>query len=273
MPAFLLSLREGLEAALVIGIVLGALHKLKQTHSMRYVWFGVGAAVVASLGMALGLNALGAKFEGRSEQIFEGTLMLFAAVVLTAMIFWMQHTGAHLKERLTADVKTATHSARQGASLFLLAFLAVFREGVELALFLIAAAFASSPKQTLVGAVLGLAAAAGLGLLLFATTIRLNLKLFFQVTSLLLIVFAAGMVAYGCHELIEAGLLPGLVDPLYNVNALLDDKAGAGLLLKTLFGYNGNPALFETIAYLAYYAVIWLALRGQRQRMPVRANV
>lgn len=264
MPAFLLSLREGLEAALIVGIVLGALRRFGRSDQARYVWLGVGVASAASLAVALALNAIGAEFEGAGAQIFEGVMMLLAAAVLTWMIFWMQSEGGRLKERLTADVATATaDTGRSNLSLFLLAFLAVFREGVELALFLVAATYATTLAQTVVGALAGLVVAVALGYLMFRGALRLNVKMFFRVTSLLLILFAAGMVAYGAHELVEAGLLPALLDPLYNVNPMLSDQTGFGLALKTLFGYNGNPALIETILYLAYFIVVWLALRAR----------
>lgn len=273
MPAFLLSLREGLEAALIVGIVFGVLRKMNRRRQMRIVWLGVAAAAVASLAVALALEAVGAEFEGATEQVFEGLTLLLAAGVLTWMIFWMQREGGHIQQRLTADVRAATaqDAGRGNLSLFLLAFLAVFREGVELALFLVAATFATSPGQTLIGAIIGLLAAAALGYLVFAGAVRLNLKQFFRVTSLLLIVFAAGMVAYGVHELVEASILPALIDPVYNIGGQLSDQAGPGLLLKTLFGYNANPALLETIAYLAYFAVIWAVLRFQRKSGPVTA--
>ncbi len=272
MPAFLLSLREGLEAALIVGIVFGALTRLGRRDQMRFVWLGVGAAAAASLVVAVGLNALGAELEGAAEQIFEGVTMLLAAGVLTWMIFWMQREGSQIQNKLTEDVRTATNAGRRSrASLFLLAFLAVFREGIELALFLVAATFATSPLQTVAGAAAGLLLAAGLGYLLFAGSVRLDLRLFFRVTSLLLIVFAAGMVAYGMHELVEAGVVPALMDPFYNISAVLSDQAGLGLMLKTLFGYNANPALLETLAYVGYFVLIWAVLRVQRAPQPARA--
>ncbi len=273
MPAFLLSLREGLEAALIVGIVLGALKRLGRRDQVLYVWLGVGVAIAASLLVALGLDAIGAEFEGRAAQVFEGVTMLLAAGVLTWMIFWMQRAGGAINQRLTADVKSATDEARGNrASLFLLAFLAVFREGIELALFLVAATYATSALQTVIGGAAGLLVAAGLGCVMFAGSVRLNLKLFFRVTSLLLIVFAAGMLAYGVHELVEAAVLPALVEPLYNVSAILSDQVGLGLLLRTLFGYNSNPGLLETLAYVAYFVVIWAALRVQRAPEPATAS-
>jgi high-affinity iron transporter len=260
LPAFLLSLREGLEAALIVGIVFGTLNRLGRRDRFGPVWLGVLAATAVSFFAAFALTAAGREFEGRAEQIFEGVTVLLAASVLTWMIFWMQREGRVLSARLAADVRQATGGAA-ALSLFLVAFLAVVREGVELALFLTATTFTTSPGQTLLGAVLGLAVAVALGALMYLGVVRLDVKQFFLATSLFLIVVAAGMVAYGLHELIEASVVPAIVDPIYNINPYLDDQAGLGLLLKTLFGYNGNPALTESVAYVAYFLVIWLALR------------
>jgi high-affinity iron transporter len=193
------------------------------------------------------------------------------------MIFWMQREGRTMGKRLAADVRAASGGAQPNAmqavrlSLFSVAFLAVVREGVELALFLTAAAFATSPAQTVAGALLGLAVAVLLGVLIYLGAIRLDVKRFFQVTSLFLIVVAAGMVAYGFHELIEASL-PAIVDPIYDINPVLDDKVGLGLLLKTLFGYNGNPALSESVAYVIYFVLIFLASRRTRAMTPAPAS-
>ena len=275
LPAFLLSLREGLEAALIVGLVLGTLNRLGRRDQFAPVWLGVAAAALVSILVAVALTAIGAQFEGRAEQIFEGAMLLLAAGVLTWMIFWMQGQGRRLNQKLAMDVQQAAASPADAVpfagraaavSLFSLAFLAVVREGVELALFLTAASFTTSPGQTLMGAALGLAVAVGIGALTYAGAIRLDVKRFFQVTSLFLIVVAAGMVAYGFHELIEAGLLPAIMDPIYDINAVLSDGQGAGLLLKTLFGYNANPALTESIAYVLYFVLVFLGLRSLPSR-------
>jgi high-affinity iron transporter len=170
---------------------------------------------------------------------------------------------------LEAETRRVT-AGSSATGLFALAFLAVFREGLELALFLLAAQMTSSPLATLGGALTGLAGAAGLGWLLFSSTRRLNLKLFFRVTNILLIVFAAGLVGVGVSELNEAGWIPMLVEPIYNFNPLLNEKSPLGIALTTLFGYNGNPSLSETIAYLAYFGAIALALGAQARRVPAQ---
>lgn len=272
LASLLLSLREGLEAALIIGIVLGVLVKLNRFDLKRPVWMGAGMAVVASLAAAFLLNLLGMKFEGRAEEIFEGIAMLLAAGVLTWMIFWMQNAAGNLKHEIEERTRGAVSS--QGASaLFALAFLAVFREGIELALFLLAVQQTASPLQTLVGAFLGLASAVVLGWLLFNSTRGLSLRGFFQVTNVLLIIFAAGLVGLGVHEFNEAGIIPSLIENVWDINHILSDKGEIGLLLKALMGYNGNPSLTEVIAYLLYLGGIATYLLARKQNtIMVRAN-
>ena len=196
LASFLLSLREGLEAALIIGIVLGVLQKMKRADLIAQVWQGVGAAAALSAVAAVALSWLGMEFEGKGEQIFEGLALLLAAGVLTWMIFWMKEHGSSLKNEIEAQTNLATLSKGQRA-LFALAFLAVFREGIELALFLLAARLASSPLQTLAGALIGLGAAAGLGWVLFTSTRRLSLRRFFSTTNILLIIFAFLLSLFG----------------------------------------------------------------------------
>jgi high-affinity iron transporter len=262
LASLLITLREGLEAALVVGVVLSVLRRLGQGRHSRVVWAGVLAAVVVSIGAALGLNRLGLAFEGRGEQIFEGLAMLLAAGVLTWMILWMRREGAQVSARLSRDADRAV-SAGSRSGLFWLAFVAVVREGIETVLFLTAAALTAQPGQTLLGGALGLALAIGLGWLIFAGGKRLDVGAFFRWTSWLLIAVAAGLVAHGVHELQEAGWLPTVVEHLYDVNGLVDEKGVVGGLLQALFGYNGNPALLEVLSYLGYWAAVLLGYRGQ----------
>ena len=258
--SFLLSLREGLEAALIIGILFGALHKMMRPELRPAVWRGAGAAGVLSLLAAFTLYWIGAEFEGRAEAIFEGSAMLIAAGLLTWMIFWMQRQAGGLKSELEADVHRAAFRGGERA-LFLLAFLAIGREGFELALFLTASSFTSDALQTLSGAAAGLTLAAFLGYLLFTTSRRLSLRRFFQVSNIVLILFAAGLAAHGVHEFNETGLIPPIVEHVWDINPLLDEKAPIGQFLAALFGYNGNPSLTELITYVSYFLIVWLTSR------------
>lgn len=272
MAAFLLSLREGLEAALIIGILLGAVRRFGRGELGRFIWYGVAAAVAASAAAAGGLVAAGIELEGRAEAVFEGVMLILAAGFLTGMIFWMRRQGAVWRASLAADVREAA-VVTGGWGLFAIAFLAVAREGIELALLLVATTLQGALAATGLGLALGIGAAAVIGILLYQGVLRLNLAVFFRITNVLLLLFAAGMIGLAAHELIEAGLLPALVDPLWNVTSLLSDKSTAGELLKSLFGYNSNPALSEVLAYIAYLVGVgWLALRRPvtAQGVPVR---
>jgi high-affinity iron transporter len=261
IAALLISFREGLEAALIIGIILVYLRKIGAVRSMsRYVWIGILAAIFLSIGLAAILQIVGLELEGQLEKIFEGVTMLLAAGILTWMIFWMRRQSRFIKSSLEHHVHAATR-AGDIWGLIGVAFLSVFREGVETALFLSAAAFASDGIGTLLGASLGLLAAAIAGYLIYMSTSCLNLRQFFNVTSLLLLLFAAGLIAHGIHEFQEAGLLITFKEHIWDTNTILDENSPLGELLKTLVGYNGNPSLLEVIAYWSYWVLILVGIR------------
>ncbi|RCK74659.1 MAG: Ferrous iron transport permease EfeU [Anaerolineae bacterium] len=264
LPGFLLTLREGLEAALIVGIVLGALQKMHRPELRSAIWWGVGTAVALSLAVGFGLSRVGLSLEGAAEEAFEGLMMLAAAMVLTWMIFWMNRFARQLKTQLEGEVRLAASASRRGA-LFSLAFLAVLREGIELALFLTAAAMTSGGLPTVLGAALGLCGAVFFGWALFASTIRLDLRRFFQVTSILLVLFAAGLVAHAVHEFNELGWIPPLIEEVWNMNSILPEQSWGGQLLTALFGYNANPSLSEVLAYGLYWIGIGLGLLGARR--------
>lgn len=262
LPSYLLSLREGLEAALIIGIVLGALQKIRREDLAPALWLGTLSAIVVSLLVAVLLTLLGLSLEGPAEKIYEGITMFLAAGILTWMIFWMSKQARNMKTELEDGVNKAAATTGK-SSIFWLAFVAVVREGVELALFITAAFFAGNNEnvnvntiQTLAGVVLGLGTSILLGWSLLASTVRLDLRRFFQVTGLLLILFAAGLVAHGIHEFNEINWIPSIVEHVWDVNSVINEKSVFGELLKTLFGYNGNPSLTEMIGYFTYIAVV-----------------
>ncbi len=259
--ALLITLREGLEAVLIVGIVLSLLHRLGAKDRALPVWAGTAAAVLVSAAVGTILSFLGWKLEGRAEELFEGSVMLIAAVLLTWMIFWMQGQGSKLQQHLEERARTA--SRRDGYwGLFGLAFIAVVREGVETALFLTAAAFQADGLQVIAGGLLGLAIAIGIGWLLFAAGRRISIRNFFRVTSILLLLVAAGLLAHGVHEFQEAGLLPTFIEHLWDINPIVDENGPLGSFLKALFGYNGNPSLLEVLVYTTYLLIVGLqALR------------
>jgi len=258
LASFFLSFREGLEAALIIGVILGALQKTNRNEYKSIIWIGSGIAFVMSILIGYLFNLLGASFEGSSEEIFEGVAMFLAAGILTWVILWMKSQARMRKNKIEINVKQALLQESKVA-LFFLAFLAVIREGIELAIFLTATSMNSDGKQILIGAALGLVSVGIFAFLLFRTLVSLDIAKFFQVTSVILILFAAGLVAHGVHEFNEAGVIPSIVEHVWDINHILNEKATVGVLLKTLIGYNGNPSLTEVISYILYYVVLWFS--------------
>ena len=262
LTAFLLTLRETLEAALIIGLVLSTLRATRRTENEKFVWLGSATGVILSAGIAVILNRLGAGLEGAIEEAFEGLTMLLAALVLTWMIFWMQKQSNHQHQNFKEDILDAGRE-RRSFPLFSLAFLAVFREGVELSLFLTAASYTAEWSSILVGALIGFILAISFGWALFKGLLRLNLKSFFNISSILLIIVAGGLIAHGIHELNEVGWIPSIIDNVWDLNPWFNEKTILGQLSTSLFGYNANPSLSEVLATLAYYGVVVLYLSRQ----------
>jgi len=257
--AFVIALREGIEAALIVSILLAYLRQIGRPDRAFLVWWGTGLALGLSILLGTVIFAVGAGFEGTAEQVFEGLVTLTAVVVLTWMVFWMRRQGARIKSELQEKVDTALVAG--GMALALLAFTAVLREGVETALFLFAAAQGTAVETgavgaQLVGAVLGLALAIVLGVLLYRGGIRMNLRTFFRVTGAVLIVVAAGLFAYSVHELQEAGWFPVLTTAAFDLSATLPDDTGIGAVLRGLLGYNADPTVLEVVAWVGYLAVV-----------------
>jgi high-affinity iron transporter len=177
--------------------------------------------------------------------------MFSAVAVLTWMIFWMRKQALNIKKELEARIQGAI-AAGSAVGLASVVFFAVLREGWETALFLFAISESSSPAVTAIGAVIGLAISISLGVALYMGSRRLNLRQFFTVTGILLIVFAAGLLAHGIHEWQEAGLLPMTIEHVWDTNGVLNEDSRVGEFLTTLFGYNGNPSLLEVVAWASY---------------------
>jgi high-affinity iron transporter len=268
ISAFLLTLREGTEMALVVGIVLAYLSQVGARAAGRWVWLGVAAATGVSLGFLALLNALDKEFAGATEQIFEGGTMLLAAGFLTWMILWMSRNSRSLKGELQRGVNAALQRGGAAWGLFLLVFFAVVREGVELALLL----FAAPGEGKLLGGLAGIAGAIGIGVLIYAFGRRVDLRTFFKVTTILLVVFAAGLVSHAAHEFAEAGLLAGIEGPvLWSTKSFLPESDGVGAVLRSLFGYADSPHVIEVVAYVGYFVVAWLLFRTRFARAPIVA--
>jgi high-affinity iron transporter len=269
----IISLREGIEAALIIAIMLSYLRKTDQTDLRKYVISGTVAAILSSFGVAVVVGLLWGIFEGPMLNIFEGSVVLIAAFLLTTMIVWMWNAGARVTQEIEESMEMSVIQ-QSGIGLALLSFSLVMREGVELSLFSMALVIQEG-IQSYTGIALGLGIAIILGLGIYKGSLRISLKALFKWTSIFLILFAAGMVAYGIHELQEAGLL--LIGPLevWDINPpllpdggypLLHEKGLIGGMMKALFGYNGNPSALEVVAYVAYlvvaFAYLWMKQKG-----------
>jgi high-affinity iron transporter len=275
MGAALLTTREGLEASLIVGIVLGYLAKTENRRYFRLIWLGTAAAVAVSVAAGAALFFTIGELEGRGEQIFEGVAMLSAVTVLTWMIFWMRKQAANVKKELEAKLASAI-AAGSAIGLASVVFFAVLREGVETALFLFAIGESSTPLATGIGAVVGLAISISLGVAIYMGSRRLNLRQFFTATGLLLIFFAAGLLAHAVHEFQEAAILPETVEHLWNTNGIVSEDSHFGKFLTALFGYNGDPSALEVavwITYLAFAVTLFVRplLAWRREPAPAQA--
>ena len=269
LAAALITFREGLEAALIVGIVLGYLVRIGQARQLRYAWAGVFAAVLVSVVATLGLQVVGASLEEPYEQIFEGSMMLLAVVILTWMIFWMRYQGRFMKRELEHQVQS-TLATGATLGIFGLAFVAVFREGIETALFLSASAFASDAAVTWMGSIIGLGLAIAAGYAVYVMSVRLDLRKFFDVTSVLLLIFAAGLFAHALHEFQEIGWLPILTQQAWNLQNVLANDSTLGSVLRALVGYNDSPTMLEVVGYVMYWVVVLVGVRWWTQRLSTR---
>lgn len=247
----LITIREGLEAFLIVGILLGYLTKIKQPQFKAYVWIGTGAAVAVSVLVAVIFQSLAIQFEGEAAELFEAIVALLAVGVLTWMVLWMQRQSRTIKGELEQKMDAALSSG-QARALAGLAFISVLREGLETALFLSAVFVAVHDDNPLPGAALGLAVAAGITYLIFRSALRLNLRTFFIVTGSLLILIAAGLVGHSVMALQEIGWLPIGMSTAWDLDWLISNDGLLGRLLHAFVGYEAAPTWLMVIFYAAY---------------------
>ena len=255
---FLIGLREGLEAALVVGILVAYLVRSGRRDQLGAVWAGVGIAVVVSLGAgaALTFGPRGLSFE--AQEAIGGLLSIVAVGFVTWMIFWMARTSRSLKGELEGHLDAAIGRGRW--SIAVLALLAVGREGLETALFLWAAAQATgSSTRPLAGGAIGLATAVVLGVAIYRGSVRLDLGRFFRWTGVLLVFVAAGVLAYGIHDLQESGILPGLGSLAFDVSSTIPPGSWYGTLLKATVNFSPRTTWLELCAWLTYLVPVLTA--------------
>jgi len=251
LATFFLMLREGLEAALIVGIVAAYLVKIGRRDALPRIAVGVASAVVLSIAIGVAVILTIEELPEIIQATAEGVAALVAVAVLTWMLFWMRRQGRAIKGELEHEVDLAISSGGTFA-LVALAFVAVIREGVETALFLIPVlSFNGAGIDTLAGGVLGLAVAIATGWAIFVAGRRVNLRRFFTVTGSILIFVAAGLVAFAIHEFGEAGLVAN-TGVAFDLGGVLSDTSPLGSILHGLFGYRSAPTVLELLGYLAY---------------------
>lgn len=263
LTGLLTGLREGVEAALIVSIILAYLAKTGNARHFGKIWLGTALAVGVSIAVGVTLFVTIGGFEGATEAIFEGIAMVLAAGVVTWMLFWMRRTAANIKGELHAAVdRSLTEGSIWG--LTVLAFTAVIREGIETALFLIGQATAADAQatSTLVGALAGIAIAVAIGYGLYRGARVINLRTFFSWTGVALIFIAAGLLSHAIHEFIEAGLIGVGTATAFDISAVLPHEPDAGALgvvgsiLRALFGYTSSPEWITLLVWAGYLAIV-----------------
>jgi len=253
LAQFIITLREGLEAALIIAIIGAYLRKIGKNDLTEYLWLGSGLAVFASVILSL----IFWTFYGFAESFvglwFEAFAMFTATIVLTYMIFWMAKNARKIKGELQEKVDVAI-STGQLLGISAVAFTSVLREGVETTLFL-AAASSLGFAQTVLGASLGLLTAFIIAAFLMRGTIKLDWRKFFMCTSVLLLLFASGITMHGTMALQELGVLPPIIEHVYDVSAVLPEDGVLGSVLHVFTGYHDSPSLIALLVQIAYLAI------------------
>ena len=258
----LTGLREGVEAALIVSIILAYLGRTGNAAYYRQIWIGVGAALILSLVLGIGLYLTVGELPSPYEQIFEGATLLVATGVVTWMLFWMRRQAAGVSSELRTAMERVLSNG--GAwSLTALAFTAIIREGIETSLFLVGqveAASANSDRgaaSVLVGAVIGLVIAVALGYGFYRGTRRVNLAIFFRWTGIALVFIAAGLLSGAVHEFIEIGAIGFATGPAYDISSVLSDESGVGSFLHALVGYRSAPELLALVVHIGYLVLVF----------------
>ncbi|MFX1454416.1 MAG: FTR1 family protein [Promethearchaeota archaeon] len=260
-PAFL-AFREGLEATLVVVIILLYLKKTNQRSYNEYVYFGAILAIISSIVFAIIFSFIFGGFTGILEQVFEGSTFIISGIFIITLVLWVSKEGPKMRKRLEEKLEQSIE--RQKAfSISTLTFVIIIREGIELVLLLTGTASVGSISQisTILGSIIGLSISILIGMLIYYGVKMINLSKFFKATNLILILFAAGLITFGIHEFLEAGILNPIIPEVWNIKHILPESFPdgnpatpewleiIGSLLKALFGYNANPALLEVIVY------------------------
>jgi high-affinity iron transporter len=262
VDAFVIFLREGIEASMIVAILLAYLDRAGQRRYFRDVFVGVAAALVLAAGGGVAAYLTIRTYAGsRVQTIFETVTFVVAAAILTYMTFWMRRHSRTMSSELRARAEAALgRGARAGLSL--LAFQAVGREGLETVVFTLAIAFATSAGHVLIGGAAGLVVAALIACLIYRLGKQLNLGAFFTTVGALLMVFAAGLLADAVENLQQLGWLPFLRQPLWNTGGVLSEDSTLGDIVHSFFGYASKPTVLQAVVYVLYLAVVLTAFMG-----------
>ncbi|MGQ0841338.1 iron uptake transporter permease EfeU [Actinokineospora sp.] len=272
----LIGLREGLEAALVVSILIAYLVKTGRRAELRWVWLGVGIAVALSVGVGAVITFTAANLSFEQQEIFGGVMSLVAVAFVTGMIFWMRRTGRRIASELRGKLDSAVEIG--AVAIVVLAFLSVGREGLETAVFFYAAAeSAGNNGGPLVGFLIGLVVAIALGWAIYRGALRIDLARFFTVTGVLLVFVAAGVLGYGLHDLQEAAVLPGLNTLAFDLSGPMPEDSWYGALLKGIFNYSARTTVVQAVAWITYVVVVlaFFLLPGRtpaREAVPARSR-
>ncbi|MFJ8935715.1 iron uptake transporter permease EfeU [Streptomyces sp. NPDC102365] len=278
---YLIGLREGLEASLVVCILIAYLVKTDRRDALKPVWIGIAVAVVLALGFGFALEFGSQELTFEAQEALGGSLSIIAVGLVTWMVFWMRRTARHLRSELHGRLDAALRMGT--AALVATAFLAVGREGLETALFVWASVRASNDgtQGPLTGVLLGILTAVVLGYLFYRGTVRINLAKFFTWTGGMLVVVAAGVLAYGVHDLQEADFLPGLTNKAFDISGTVPPDSWYGTLLKGVFNFQPDPTVVQVVVWVLYLVptlAFFLApsrsgRRGAGSPAPVREEV
>jgi len=281
IPTFVIFLREGIEASMIVAILLAYLKRINKREHFRDVWFGVGAAFVLVLGGGIGAFFLVRQYEGSNIQTyFETATYVIAAAVLTYMTFWMHKNARHMAKDLERRSEVALSKGSR-IGLALLAFQAVGREGLETMVFTLAIIFASSRQAAtpvhgnllLIGAVLGLACALGIAFAIYKFGAKLNLRRFFQVLGLVLMLFAAGLLSDAVENLQQLRWLPFGTHVVWNSSGIITESSSFGDVLHSLVGYADRPTVLQVVVWIAYVvASVTIFIHLGRDRRPRAAK-
>ena len=251
---FLIMLREGIEAALIIGIIAGYLGRTGRAAWLPAVWVGVLLALAMSFSVGAGLKLVSAEFPQKAQELFEALVGLLAVLLLTSMVFWMRATARSISGNLRAEIDTALSGSGAALALVGMSFFAVGREGLESVFFLLAVLQGGGVAAP-IGALAGLLVAVAVGYALYAGALRIDLGRFFRWTGVFILLVAAGLLASSLRSLHEAGLWNLAQARVYDLSAVLPVSSVPGTILSGLFGYQESPALGEVVAYLVFLVI------------------